>query len=223
MIEAKVYNVEGKTTGKVELPEALFGVKWNNDLVFQVATAMQANLRRTIADTKDRSEVRGGGKKPYRQKGTGRARHGSSRSPIWIGGGITHGPLSEKDYSQKINKKMKAKAFLTVLSKKLAEDEVIFVEDVPMTAIKTKQAQTYLNNLAKAGFKTLNYQKGNRALVSVSKSDAKVAKSFRNIKSAKVSELRDINMLDLLNYKYLVVANPTDSLVALKARAKMEK
>ncbi len=222
MIEAKVYNFEGKESGKASLPEAIFGVKWSNDLVYQVATAMQANLRRVTADTKNRAEVSGGGKKPWRQKGTGRARHGSSRSPIWIGGGITHGPLAEKDYSQKINKKMKSKAFFTVLSKKMADGEVILVQDLPMTIVKTKQAQTYLNNLAKAGFERINYKKGKRALLTTTKKDEKVTKSFKNIPSATVSDLRDINMLDLLNYKYLVIINPADSLTVLKTRAKTE-
>ncbi len=222
MIDAKVYNFEGVESGKASLPEAVFGVKWNNDLVYQVAVAMQANLRRVTADTKDRAEVRGGGKKPYRQKGTGRARHGSSRSPIWIGGGVTHGPLAEKDYSQKINKKMKSKAFFIVLSKKLADGEVVFVQDLPLTVAKTKQAQAYLNNFAKAGFEKINYKKGKRALITTAKKDEKTSKSFKNIPSATVTDLRDVNMLDLLNYKYLVITNPADSLAVLKTRAKAE-
>lgn len=222
MIDAKVYNFEGQESGKASLPEAIFGVKWNNDLVYQVAVAMQANLRRVTADTKDRSEVRGGGKKPYRQKGTGRARHGSSRSPIWIGGGVTHGPLAEKNYSQKINKKMKSKAFFTVLSKKMADGEVVFVQDLPLTVAKTKQAQTYLNNFAKAGFDKINYKKGKRALITTAKKDEKTSKSFKNIPSATVTDLRDVNMLDLLNYKYIVITNPADSLAVLKTRAKAE-
>lgn len=222
MIDAKVYNFEGAESGKASLPEAIFGVKWNNDLVYQVAVAMQANLRRVTADTKDRAEVRGGGKKPYRQKGTGRARHGSSRSPIWIGGGVTHGPLSEKVYSQKINKKMKSKAFFTVLSKKLADGEVVFVQDLPLTVAKTKQAQAYLNNFAKAGFEKINYKKGKRALITTAKKEEKTSKSFKNIPSATVTDLRDVNMLDLLNYKYLVITNPADSLAVLKTRAKAE-
>jgi large subunit ribosomal protein L4 len=222
MIEAKVYNFEGAESGKASLPEAIFGVKWNNDLVYQVAIAMQANLRRVTADTKDRSDVSGGGKKPWRQKGTGRARHGSSRSPIWKGGGITHGPVAEKDYSQKINKKMKSKAFFIALSKKLADGEVIFVQDLPLTVAKTKQAETYLNNFAKAGFEKINYKKGKRALITMAKKDEKTTKSFKNLKSTTVSDLRDVNLLDLLNYKYVVITNPADSLVVLKARAKAE-
>lgn len=222
MIEAKVYNFEGKEFGKAELPEALFGVKWNNDLVYQVAMAMQANLRRSIADTKDRSEVRGGGKKPYRQKGTGRARHGSSRSPIWRSGGITHGPLSVKNYSQKVNKKMKTKAFFTALSRKLAEGEVVFVQDLPLATIKTKQAQIYLNNLAKAGFERINYKTGKRALIATPKNDEKTIKSLKNIPSAKAGTLANLNLLDLLSYKYLVITNPGESLNVLKIKAKTE-
>ncbi|MFA5023163.1 MAG: 50S ribosomal protein L4 [Candidatus Paceibacterota bacterium] len=219
MIEAKVYNFEGKETGKAELPEAIFGLKWNNDLVYQVTTALQANLRRPLADTKNRAEVRGGGKKPYRQKGTGRARHGSSRSPIWEGGGITHGPLSIKNYSQKVNKKMRAKAFLTVLSRKLAEGELIFVQDLPLAEAKTKQAQTYLNNLAKAGFEKINYKKGKRALLAWPKGNEQALRSFRNIQSAQTADLKNLNILDLLSYKYLVITNPVESLAVLKAKA----
>lgn len=222
MIEAKVYNFEGKEAGKAELPESVFGVKWNNDLVYQVATAMQANARRVIADTKDRAQVSGGGKKPYRQKGTGRARHGSSRSPIWIGGGVTHGPLAEKNYSQKINKKMRVKAFFTVLSRKLADGEVILIQDLPFSTAKTKQAQVYLNNLAKSGFAKINYKKGRRALVSTPKESKETTKSFKNIPSAYAASLRDLNLLDLLNYHYLVLVNPAESLNVLKAKAKVE-
>ncbi|MFA6253985.1 MAG: 50S ribosomal protein L4 [Candidatus Paceibacterota bacterium] len=220
MIEAKVYNFEGKESGKTELPETIFGVKWNNDLVYQVTNALQANLRRPIADTKDRSEVRGGGKKPYKQKGTGQARHGSRRSPIWTGGGITHGPLADKNYSQKVNKKMRVKAFLTVLSRKLKEGEVVFVQDLPLTEAKTKQAQIYLNNLAKAGFAQINYKKGKRALLAWPKGNESALRSFHNISSAQTADLHNLNILDLMNYKYLVIVNPVESLTILKTRAK---
>ena len=120
-LEAVVYSQEGKKSGSVTLPEAVFGEKWNADLVHQVVVAMQANARQPIAHTKDRSEVRGGGRKPWAQKGTGRARHGSSRSPIWRHGGVTHGPRNDRDFSQKINRKMKVKALYAVLSKKFRE------------------------------------------------------------------------------------------------------
>ena len=141
VIETQIYNQKGKSVGKLELPGSIFGVAWNGDLVHQVVTAMQANSRTPIAHTKDRSDVRGGGRKPWKQKGTGRARHGSSRSPIWIGGGVTHGPRNEKSYDQKINKKMKAKALYTVLSEKLRKGQILFIEELALKNIKTKHCK----------------------------------------------------------------------------------
>ncbi len=222
MQQATIYNFEGKEVGQAELPEKIFGVKWNDDLVYQATISLQANLRRPIADTKDRSEVRGGGKKPYRQKGTGRARHGSSRSPIWRGGGVTHGPLTDKNYHQKVNKKAKAKAFLTVLSRKLADQEILFVQDLPLAQAKTKQAQVYLNNFAKAGFTKINYKKGKRALLAWPQTNEIAGRSFRNISSAQVADLHNLNVLDLLNYKYLVIIDPVKSLTVLEARTKIK-
>ena len=102
-MESVVYNQEGKSVGKVTLPEALFGLAWNSDMVHQVVTSMMMDKRNAVAHTKNRGEVSGGGKKPWQQKGTGRARHGSTRSPIWVGGGITHGPRKDKNYSNSMN------------------------------------------------------------------------------------------------------------------------
>lgn len=220
-MEAKIYNQEGKEKGKIDLPEKLFGLPWNGDLVHQVMTSMLSNSRSPIAHTKDRSEVRGGGKKPWRQKGTGRARHGSSRSPIWVGGGVTHGPRSDKNFSRKINKKMKAKALFTILSQKLRDGEVLFAESVSFDKPKTKEAQAYLNSLAKiAGYEKLVYKTGKRAILALPAKDENVEKSFRNIKSSSLMEVANLNPLDLLNYKYLVVLNPEKGLEALSARAK---
>src|SRR3989344_5293646 len=118
-MEAKIYDNQGKESGTLVLPEKVFGFPRNEELVRQVYLSEKANARKVLAHTKDRSEVSGGGKKPWQQKGTGRARHGSSRSPIWVGGVISHGPLAEKNYKRKISKKMRAQALFSVLSKKM--------------------------------------------------------------------------------------------------------
>jgi large subunit ribosomal protein L4 len=127
-MEAKIYNIQGKEAGNITLPENIFGLPWNADLVHQVVTAMQANARGPVAHTKDRGEVRGGGRKPWQQKGTGRARHGSIRSPIWKGGGITHGPRNDKIYAQKVNRQARQKALLVALSRKYKDGEIVFVD-----------------------------------------------------------------------------------------------
>ncbi len=156
-METTLYNQKGASAGKLTLPTSVFGVKWNADLVHQVAVAMMANKRSGTAHTKDRSEVSGGGKKPWAQKGTGRARHGSSRSPIWVGGGVTFGPRAEKDYSQKINKKMRTKALFTVLSKKMADGKVLFVDTLSLSEMKTKSAAVVVADLAKvSGFERIS-------------------------------------------------------------------
>lgn len=219
-METKIYDQMGKETGKIDLPKELFGVKWNADLVHQVITSMQSNARPTVADTKGRGEVAGGGKKPWRQKGTGRARHGSSRSPIWVGGGVTHGPLAEKNFKRKINKKMKARALGAILSAKLADQEVIFLSDLALGTPKAKQAALVLSNLAKNGFTKINYKLGKRVIVAVPENGQEVKQGFRNLKSALVEETRNLNPLLLLNYKYVVLVKPEESLKQLIARAK---
>ncbi len=215
-MEAQVYNQKGKAVGKMALPESVFGLAWNGDLVHQVVTAMQANARTPIAHTKFRGEVSGGGKKPWKQKGTGRARHGSSRSPIWRGGGVTHGPRNEKSYDQKINKKMKAKALFTVLSEKFRKNEILFVEELSLKAIKTKDALAALKDLSTVkGFeKMAGGQKPKCYITIPAKSDI-LKKSFGNIQIAHIDEVRNINPVDLLAYKYLVLTQPTESIAFL--------
>ena len=190
-LQTKIFNQAGKEAGNIELPANIFGVKWNANLVHQVATSMLSNARNTIADTRGRGEVSGGGKKPWRQKGTGRARHGSSRSPIWKGGGVTHGPTADINYKRKINKKMKTKALCAILSAKLKDNEIIMLEDLKLTTPKVKIAQAILANLAKSGFAKINYKIGKRVIIATPTLDENMQKSFRNIKSATVAEVRN--------------------------------
>jgi large subunit ribosomal protein L4 len=158
----KVYSVDGKEVKSISLPDNIFDLKWNADLVHQVATSILSNKRAATAHTKNRGEVSGGGKKPWKQKGTGRARHGSTRSPIWVGGGVAHGPRNEKDYSKKINYKMKAKALYVVLSEKLRKGEILFLDDMKTT--KTKDASKVFQNLSKLeGFERLKSTKKNKS------------------------------------------------------------
>jgi large subunit ribosomal protein L4 len=168
------------------------------------------------AHTKDRSEVRGGGRKPWQQKGTGRARHGSSRSPIWKGGGVTHGPRNEKDYSQKINRQARQKALLVVLSRKLADKEIIFVDSISIEAPKTKDAIAMLAGLAKAGFN--NAKKNNAALIALPNAHAPTQKSFANIGHVEVVDVRNLNPVSIMSSKYLILVDPAAAIETLSKK-----
>ena len=208
-----IYDTKGKEVGKVTLPEDVFGQKWNADLVHQVVTSMLSTARTTVAHTKNRGEVRGGGRKPWKQKGLGRARHGSSRSPIWIGGGITHGPRNEKDYTRKVNKKMKSKALYSILSAKFNKGEVLFVDDISTKAPKTSEARNILASLSKVdGFSDLLKKRNNSAYLAIHSKDKNTEKSFKNFGNVEMDEIRNINPVDLMKYKYLVISNPEKGL-----------
>ncbi len=218
-METQVYNQEGKATGKVQLPEAIFELKWNSDLLHQVVVGFMANMRTPVAHTKDRSEVRGGGRKPWQQKGTGRARHGSSRSPLWRGGGITFGPRNDKDYSKKINKKMKVKALYIALSQKLRDGEILFVDKLSFTDPKTAQAKGILTSLSSVkGFETLVSKKKNSALIAIKEKDSAIEKSFNNISNIEVEEVRNLNAYDILSHKYIIISNPQDAIAFLGSK-----
>ncbi len=223
-MEAQVYNQKGKSVGSIALPESIFGQKWNADLVHQVVTAMQANARTPVAHTKTRGEVSGTGKKPWKQKGTGKARHGSQRSPIWVGGGIAHGPRNDKSYAQKINKKMKTKALFTVLSEKVKKGQVLFVDELSFAKIKTKDAVTVMESLSKVpGFEKMGgTKKKNTYLTIPAKTDA-INKSFANLKSVEVDEVRNMNPVDVLAYRYLVITCPTESFAFLGGKLDKQK
>ena len=219
-MEATVYSLEGKKAGNITLPESLFGVRWNADLVRQVTDSMLSSARKSIAHTKNRGEVRGGGKKPWQQKGTGRARHGSTRSPIWVGGGVTHGPRNEKNYERKVSKNMKAKALSTILSRKFKEGEVLFVDEVSFTEPKTRVAIASLNSLSTVkGFERIFSKKNNAVAIALSSKNKGVEKAFSNLGNVEIIEARNLSPLTLLKYKYLILENPD---VSIKALPKMK-
>jgi large subunit ribosomal protein L4 len=217
--EAVVFSMTGGKSGTVSLPAELFAAPWNADLVHQVVVGMQANARPTVAHTKFRGEVSGGGKKPWKQKGTGRARHGSTRSPIWKGGGVTHGPRAEKVYAVKINRKMRSAALASIISRKYRDGEVIFVDSLTFSAPSTKEAIGFLGALASAtGQSQLATKRKNAAVIALANKDANIEKSFRNIGSLMTEEVRNLNAVDLMTKKFLVIEKPTESLALLSAR-----
>ncbi|MFA5936427.1 MAG: 50S ribosomal protein L4 [Candidatus Paceibacterota bacterium] len=218
-MEAKTYNQKGISEKTITLPTKVFGAKWRADLVHQVVEGMRSNKRSGTADTKDRGEVRGGGKKPWKQKGTGRARHGSTRSPIWVGGGVTHGPLSDKNYKRKISKKMRAQALFSVLSKKIKDNEILFVDTLSLAETKTKKAVEIMKTLSKSsGFKPLAGSKKPRVLVALYERSEKAEKSFRNLPQLEIVFLKNLNPLDVLQYQYLLIENPEESIKFLESR-----
>ncbi len=218
-METKVFTKDGKEAGSIKLPTSLFGSPWNADLVHEVVVSMQSNARTSGAHTKDRSEVSGTGKKPWKQKGTGRARHGSRRSPIWAGGGVAHGPRNEKDYDKKINKKVRAKALAVTLSKKFADGEVIFVDELSFETPKAADAKAIIKAVAKgSGNEALATKRKNTALVVLGGRNENAELSFRNFGNFQVAQAKDINPVDLLTYKYVVVADAALALKALEAR-----
>lgn len=219
-MNAKIYNTKGAESGTIALPEKVFAAKWRADLVHQVVEGMRSNKRSGTADTKDRGEVRGGGKKPWKQKGTGRARHGSSRSPIWVGGGVTHGPLAEKNYKRKISKTMRAQALFSVLSKKMKDGEILFVDSLAASEMKTKGAVEVVKSLSKAtGWKPLASSKKPRVLTALFGRNINTEKSFRNLPQLEIVFVKNLNPLDILNYQYLLIENPEESVKFFESRA----
>jgi large subunit ribosomal protein L4 len=218
-MEALIYNTKGKEAGKIALNEKIWGLTWNADLIQQVVESMRSNARTTTAAVKDRSKVSGGGRKPWQQKGTGRARHGSSRSPIWRHGGVTHGPLTEKNYDKKINKKVRAKALSIILSEKLRRNEVLFVDNIVMKEPKTKDARTILATLSTVkGFEKLLTKKRNAAYVALGEKSEAVSKSFANFGNLEFDSVQNMNPIDLLNNKFVVIISPEKSVSFIEGR-----
>lgn len=198
-MKIKVFNQNKEAIKEIELPKEIFEIETNSDLIHQVILVQRANRRQKTAKTKDRSEVRGGGKKPWRQKGTGRARHGSIRSPLWAGGGVTFGPNLQKNFKKTIPTKMRRKALFMVLSQKAKENFIFILEDLKMEKPKTKLMAEILNRLF--------LEKGS-GLIALPEKDDNIIKSARNIEGVKVTSAKDLNVLDLLSYKFLLMPKP---------------
>jgi len=200
-LKIKVYNKSAEALKDLELNEKIFAVKSNNELLHQVVVSQMANVRQVSAGTKGGAKVSGGGKKPWKQKGTGRARAGSSRSPIWRGGGVTFGPTSDRNFKKKINQKMKQKAMFMVLSDKVASEHLLILEDLQFAEYKTKDFNKMLKALEE---KVLKDSRRDILIVNNSKND-KALFSGRNLEGVRIINLENINILDLLNYKNLLI------------------
>lgn len=194
MPKVEVYNIEGKKVSDIDLKEEIFGIEPNETVVHSVLVNYLANQRQGTQSTKTRSEVRGGGKKPWRQKGTGRARQGSIRAPQWIKGGIALGP-KPRSYKYRVNKKEKRLAIKSILSSKVLEKDLVVVDKFDFKEIKTKQMATAMKNL----------KIEDKALIMLATGDEKVQKSARNLAGVRTISVATINVFDLLKYKKLVL------------------
>lgn len=197
MANVAVYNMEGKEVGKLELNDAVFGVEVNEHLVHMAVLQQLANNRQGTQKAKTRSEVRGGGRKPWRQKGTGHARQGSTRSPQWTHGGVVFAPVP-RDYSFKLNKKEKRAALKSALTTRVAESKFVVLDELKLDEIKTKKFVEVLNNL-----------KVEKALVVLQDMDNNIIKSASNIPTVKTAQINELNVFDVLKYDTVVVAKDT--------------
>lgn len=200
-MEINLYNQSAEKIGTVELPENIFNAPENNDLLHQVVTSEISNQRQVLAHAKGRSEVRGGGRKPWRQKGTGRARHGSIRSPIWKGGGVTFGPTKERNFKKKINKKMARKALFTALSSKDKDSQIAVIDELKIQQPKTKEMAVIFKNLSKL----FSDGKISSTLMVLSSKNDQILRASNNLKNLDVIEARNLNPLTVIAHKNLLL------------------
>jgi large subunit ribosomal protein L4 len=203
MAEIKVYNLEGKEIEKMQVSDSVFAVPQNDDLIHQIVVSEAANKRQVLAHTKTRGERAGSGRKPWRQKGTGRARVGSVRTPIWKKGGIVFGPRSDRNFKKKINKKMNARAIAIVLSGKLKDKEIYVIDKFELAGKKTKEMAKILKNLKITG----------QTLIAYGEKEKDLRIAGRNIKNSENILTEQLNVLDMLNNRYLLMSK--DSIVYL--------
>ena len=208
-MNADVYNLKNEKVQSIELNDSIFKVKWNAGLIHQILVAQLANRRTPIAHAKGRGEVRGGGRKPWRQKGTGRARHGSIRSPIWIGGGKAHGPSKERNYEQKVNKKMKSLAVKTVLSKKLKDNQIKIFNNFDFEPKKTKIVAQTLKFILGLNKNSKKFD----LLIIPSPENKNLGRIARNLPKIKVLGSNSLNTYDLLNYHQIFIEQPAVEII----------
>lgn len=208
-VKLNVYNQQAERVKTLDLNDSVFAVKANADLIHQALVTQTANERQVLAHTKTKPEVRGGGKKPWRQKGTGRARSGSSRSPLWIGGGVTFGPRNDRNFSLKINKKMRQKAILMVFSDKVNNNALAIVDAMNFSEYKTKNFNEILS-----AFETKVWKSNRRsALFIVKKEDEMARVSGRNLKDVEIINLDNLNIYDILKHRNVVLTEEVASVI----------
>lgn len=198
MTAIKIYNQKGEVAKEMEVPKFL-NIKWNPSLIKQVVDSILANSRQVVAHTKGRGEVAGGGRKPWKQKGTGRARHGSIRSPLWKGGGVTFGPKKDTDFSKKINKKMLKRALLVALAKKAEDGELKLVESFEMASPKTKAVAQMVKKITD----------GKSSLILIDKNNKNARLSTRNLKNSYNLIPENLNAFEVLKYKNVLMDQAT--------------
>ncbi|MBI2477029.1 50S ribosomal protein L4 [Candidatus Uhrbacteria bacterium] len=195
-MDIKLYNMAGKEVGVIALNDAMFGVEANTGLVHEAVVAQQANARQVLAHTKGRGEVRGGGRKPWRQKGTGRARHGSIRSPIWKGGGVTFGPLKWRNFALKINRKARRKALFMTLSDKVANNTFFVIDDLNMDAPKSQVVARMIHALPNVG---------SRTLIVVDPSNMGLRQAAANVERTETIAPHSLNVVDVLKANTVII------------------
>jgi len=196
MPKVKIYNSDGKVVGDKKLRDDVFGVSIKPELVHEVVIGIMASARKPLAHTKTRGEVSGGGKKPWKQKGTGRARHGSSRSPIWVGGGITFGPRNIRDYSKKINRKVRQQAMAMTLSDKVTDERLVLVESYGIAEGKTREFVGLMSKLP---------VDGKKVTVVSRETDGMLRRSIGNIPGITLRNAGDLGLMDVINAEYVVM------------------
>ncbi len=204
MAVVSLYNTKGDNVGSLTLEASLFDVKMNSALIHEAVVAQQANSREAIAHTKTRGEVAGSSKKPWKQKGTGRARHGSTKSPIWVGGGITFGPRNERNFSLKINKRAKRKALAMILSEKVATDRFVAIDSLELKDGKTKELLAILKNLPISKKKTL---------IILPPAQKDVAIAAQNMKGIETMPANTLNVVDLLKHDVVLISKEAVEMV----------